>query len=166
MGVKIIFGFWFDSLYTQRCWLKYIFYVHKNGREDTQCRPATTRLQTYTIKEFVGVKILARYIFWVRYIIYTAFLVIIHILYAQKWAAGYYSPNPCFLIWQNQKHDGRTYTKTSDDISTNRRNESLTSIVHAPLRSGRRTEQKYVYKWYVFYAQYINPRFGRHTKRR
>ena len=40
---------------------------------------------------------------------------------------------------KNQKHDGRTYTKTSDDISTNRRNESLTSIVHAPLRSGIHT---------------------------
>ena len=59
-----------------------------------------------------------------------------------------YSPNPCLLIWQNQKHDGRSYTKTSDDISTNRRNESLTSIVHAPLRSGKRTERRYVYKWY------------------
>ena len=40
---------------------------------------------------------------------------------------------------KNQKHDGRTYTKTSDDISTNRRNESLTSIVHVPLRSGEHT---------------------------
>ena len=40
---------------------------------------------------------------------------------------------------KNQKHDGRSYTKTSDDISTNRRNESLTSIVHAPLRFGRHT---------------------------
>ena len=53
---------------------------------------------------------------------------------------------------KNQKHDGRTYTKTSDDISTNRRNESLTSIVHAPLRSGRRTERRYVYKWYVVFG--------------
>ena len=49
---------------------------------------------------------------------------------------------------KNQKHDGRTYTKTSDDISTNRRNESLTSIVHPPLRFVERTERRYVYKWY------------------
>ena len=56
---------------------------------------------------------------------------------------------------KNQKHDGRSYTKTSDDISTNRRNESLTSIVHAPLRSGRRTERKYVYKRYGFRVIYL-----------
>ena len=62
--------------------------------------------------------------FLVRYFINTALLVEIHIPYTQKCTAGYYSPNPCFLIWQNQKHDGRTYTKTSDDILTNRKNES------------------------------------------
>ncbi len=36
--------------------------------------------------------------FLVRYFINTALLVEIHIPYIQKWAAGYYSPNPCFLI--------------------------------------------------------------------
>ena len=56
---------------------------------------------------------------------------------------------------KNQKHDGRSYTKTSDDISTNRRNESLTSIVHAPLRFGRRTERIYVYKLERVYGFYI-----------
>ena len=60
---------------------------------------------------------------------YTILLhIIVYVFILQ--AAGCYSPNPCFLIWQNQKHNGRSYTKTSDDISTNRRNESLTSIVH------------------------------------
>ena len=59
---------------------------------------------------------------------------------------------------KNQKHDGRTYTKTSDDISTNRRNESLTSIVRAPLRSSRRTERMYVYnrKGFMVYIFYIH----------
>ncbi len=66
----------------------------------------------------------------------------------QIWRRKRYSPNPCLLICKNQKHDGRSYTKTYDDISTNRRNESLTSIVRAPLRFGKRTERIYVYRWH------------------
>ena len=54
----------------------------------------------------------------VIYFISTALLIKIHIPCTKKWAAQCYSPNPCFLIWQNQKHDGRSYAKTSDDIST------------------------------------------------
>ena len=49
-------------------------------------------------------------------------------------ASQYDRPNPCFLIWQNQKHDGMSSAKTSDDISTYRRNESLTSTEHATLQ--------------------------------
>ena len=30
-------------LYAQRCWFIYIFQKHKNGREDSQNRPATSR---------------------------------------------------------------------------------------------------------------------------
>ena len=42
---------------------------------------------------------------------------------------------------KNQKHDGRSSAKTSDDISTNRRNESQTSTEHATLLFGKRTER-------------------------
>ena len=56
---------------------------------------------------------------------------------------------------KNQKHDGRSYTKTSDYISTNRRNESLTSIVHAPLRSGKRTMMGGFINGYMLWVIYF-----------
>ena len=43
---------------------------------------------------------------------------VIHVYLSILQASGCYRPNPCFLIWQNQKHDCRPYAKTSDDIST------------------------------------------------
>ena len=171
----VVFGF--DIIYTQRCWWGCILYCRDICARIHRTVALRMRVRMYVIRKYFGVGNICKWYFW-RYILWThrwlyvvittkaryfliqyftksALLVIIHIPRTQKWAARYYSPNPCFLIWQNQKHDGRSYTKTSDDISTNRRNESSTSIVHAPLRFGKRTERRYVYKWYGDWVLYF-----------
>ena len=37
--VKFECYIWGDILFTQRCWCKHIFFIHKNGREDSQNLP-------------------------------------------------------------------------------------------------------------------------------
>ncbi len=46
----------------------------------------------YVIVKHFGVGIIAGVIFWVRYFIIIALLVVIHISLTQKWAAGYNPP--------------------------------------------------------------------------
>ena len=73
----LVKGFGGDVLLAHRCWWKYIFYIHKNGREDSQNRRATSRLRMYKIGKRFGVGIFVGDIFWGRYFIGAALLVVL-----------------------------------------------------------------------------------------
>ena len=63
------------------------------------CRHATSRLRMDTIKEFIGGDNIFILYFLVRYFIYAALLVIIYILYTQKWAGGFTEPPATTRTW-------------------------------------------------------------------
>ena len=73
----LVKGFGGDVLLAHRCWWKYIFYIHKNGREDSQNLRATSRLRMYKIGKRFGVGIFVGDIFWGRYFIGAALLVVL-----------------------------------------------------------------------------------------
>ena len=52
-----------------------------------------------TIKEFIGGDNIFILYFWVRYFIYAALLVVIHIEFTQKWAPGHTVPGATTRTW-------------------------------------------------------------------
>ena len=85
---KLYWGFWGDIVCNQRCCWKYIFKKHKNGREDSQNRRATSRLRMYEIGKHFGAGIFGGDIF------------LFYILLAQRCWWGCYN-NESQIWWYN-----------------------------------------------------------------
>ena len=68
------------------------FFARLGTGRTSQNRRATMRLRMYVIGKRLGVGIFAGVIFWGRYFIIIALLVVIHIPWTQKWAAVFCGP--------------------------------------------------------------------------
>ena len=79
---------WGDIVCNKRCCWKYIFKKHKNGREDSQNRRATSRLRMYEIGKHFGAGIFGGDIF------------LFYILLAQRCWWGCYN-NESQIWWYN-----------------------------------------------------------------